>query len=73
MDKKLERQKQLNEFREDFHKLQNAETKKSIKKEAYEIKKTTQDMKEEYNKDTGSLRKKKSNRNPVNKKSLKST
>jgi replicative superfamily II helicase len=36
-------QKQLNELREYFNKLQN-ETKEIIKKEIYEIKKTAQDM-----------------------------
>jgi predicted RNase H-like nuclease (RuvC/YqgF family) len=50
-------QKQLNELREDFGKLQS-ETKDTIKKEICEIKKTTQDMKEEFNKDKEYLRKK---------------
>jgi hypothetical protein len=36
-------QKQLNELREDFIKLQS-ETKETIKKEIYEIKKTEQDI-----------------------------
>jgi hypothetical protein len=36
-------QKQLNELREDFIKLQS-ETKETIKKEIYEIEKTEQDM-----------------------------
>jgi conjugal transfer/entry exclusion protein len=54
--KKLEKtQKQLNELRKDFNKFQS-ETKKTIQ-EIYEIKKTTQDMKEEFNKDMENLRK----------------
>jgi t-SNARE complex subunit (syntaxin) len=41
-------EKQLNEFREDFNKLQN-ETKETIKKkEVHKIKKTTQNMIEEF-------------------------
>jgi hypothetical protein len=45
-----------------------------IKMEIHEIKKTVQDMKEEFNKDMESLKKKKkeSNRNPGNKNFLKS-
>jgi hypothetical protein len=48
-NEKLERtQKQLNELREDFVKLQN-ETKETIKKiYIYEIQKITQDMKEKF-------------------------
>jgi hypothetical protein len=42
---------------EDFNKLQN-ETKEIIKIEIYEIKKIAQDMKEEFNNDIESLRKK---------------
>jgi molecular chaperone DnaK (HSP70) len=61
--------KQLNELREDFNKHQS-ETKDIIKREIYEIKKTTQNIKEELNKDMENLRKKGSNRNPGNKKSL---
>jgi hypothetical protein len=52
----LRRHKQLNELREDFK--HESETKKTIKKEVYEIKKTTQDMKEELNIDMENLRKK---------------
>jgi arginine decarboxylase-like protein len=48
-------QKQLSEFREDFNKLQS-DTKETIKKVIYEIKKTTQDMKKEFNKDRLNLR-----------------
>jgi hypothetical protein len=42
---------------EDFNKLQS-QPKETTKKEKYEIKKTTQDMKEELNKHMGKLRKK---------------
>jgi uncharacterized membrane-anchored protein YhcB (DUF1043 family) len=49
--------KQLNELREDFNKHQS-ETKDIIKREIYEIKKTTQNIKEESNKDMKNLRKK---------------
>jgi hypothetical protein len=49
--------KQLNELREDFNKHQS-ETKDIIKREIYEIKKTTQNIKEELNKDMENLRKK---------------
>jgi hypothetical protein len=42
------------------------------KKEIHEIKKTIQDMKEEFNKDMEKSQKKESNRNPGNKRSLKS-
>jgi hypothetical protein len=41
-----------------------------LKKKMYEIKETTQDMKEGLNKDMENLRKKESNRNPGNKKSF---
>jgi predicted nucleic acid-binding Zn-ribbon protein len=55
--KKLQKtQKQLNKLREDLEKLQSA--KETIIKEIYEIKKTAHDMKEEFNKDIGNLRKK---------------
>jgi hypothetical protein len=48
----------ISELREDFNKLQK-ETKKTIKRSERDvIKKTTQDMKEEFNKDMESLRKK---------------
>jgi DNA-binding protein YbaB len=40
--------------------------KEIIKKEIYEIKKTAQNMKEEFKKEMESLRKKESNRNPGN-------
>jgi hypothetical protein len=64
-------QKQLSELREDFNKLQS-ETKETIKKkEVHQIRKTTQDMKEEFNKDIANLRKQ-LNRNPENKNFLKS-
>jgi hypothetical protein len=50
-NKKLEKtQKQVNELRYDIYKLQG-ETKETTKKEICELKKTTQDMKEEFNKD----------------------
>jgi succinylglutamate desuccinylase len=56
--KKLEKtQKQLNELREDFNK-HPSETKDTIKRQIYEIKKTTQNIKEELNKDMENLRKK---------------
>jgi predicted nuclease with TOPRIM domain len=67
-NKKLKNtQKQLSELREDFNKHQS-ETKETIKnkKEICEIKKTTQNMKEELNKDLENLRKKEPNRNPGN-------
>jgi chromosome segregation ATPase len=54
---------------EDFNKLQH-EAKETIKIELYEIKKTTQDMKQEFNKDMENLRKKEPNRNAGNKKLL---
>jgi predicted nucleic acid-binding Zn-ribbon protein len=63
-------QKQLNEFRKDFHKLQS-ETKETIKKkDIHEIKKTTRDMKEEFSNYMENLRKKESNRHHGNKKFL---
>jgi F0F1-type ATP synthase membrane subunit b/b' len=63
-------QKQINEFREDFNKHQS-ETKDTIKKERYmNWRRLTQNIKEELNKDKESLRKKESNRNPENKKSI---
>jgi hypothetical protein len=55
--KKLRRQKQLNELREDFNKHQS-EAKDSIKREIYETKKTTQNIKEELNKDIENFSKK---------------
>jgi hypothetical protein len=60
-NKEPKKQKQINDLREDFNKHQS-ETKNTIKKEIYEIKRT-QNIKEEWNKDTENLRKKKSNRN----------
>jgi hypothetical protein len=50
-------QKQLNELREDFNKLQSG-IKETIKKKIYEIKKTTQNVKQEFNKDMENLKKK---------------
>jgi uncharacterized protein involved in exopolysaccharide biosynthesis len=56
-NKKLEKiQKQLNELRKGFNKLQN-ETKKTSRKQTCEIK-TAQDMKEDFNKDMENLKKK---------------
>jgi chromosome segregation ATPase len=56
--KKLEKtQKQLSELREDFKKHQS-ETNETIKNEIYEVKKTTEDMKEDLNRDIENLRKK---------------
>jgi hypothetical protein len=49
-------QKQIKEFREDFNKHQS-ETKNTIKREIYELKMTTQNIKEELNKDMENLRK----------------
>jgi hypothetical protein len=43
--------KQIKELREDFNKHQS-ETKDMIKKEIYELKMITQNIKEELNKDT---------------------
>jgi hypothetical protein len=48
----------------------NVKQRRLHKKEIYETKTTTQDIKEELNKDMEYLRKKESNRNPGNKKSL---
>jgi hypothetical protein len=56
-NKEPKKQKQINDLREDFNKHQS-ETKNTIKKEIYEIKRT-QNIKEEWNKDTENLRKKK--------------
>jgi hypothetical protein len=50
-------QKQLNELREDFNKHQS-ETKDTMKREIYDLKMTTQNIKEELNKDMENLRKK---------------
>jgi hypothetical protein len=61
--------KQIKELREDFNKHQT-ETKETIKREIYELKRTTQNVKEELNKHMENFRKKESNRNPGNKKSL---
>jgi hypothetical protein len=66
----LRKQKQEYELKEDFNKLQN-ETKETIKN-IYEIKKTAQEMKEELNKDMEKSQKNESNKNPGNKKFLKS-
>jgi hypothetical protein len=50
-NKELENtQKQLNELREDFDKHQ-CETKDTVKREIYKLKMTTQNIKEELNKD----------------------
>jgi hypothetical protein len=62
-------QKHIKELREDFNK-QQSETKGTIKTEKRELKRTTQIIKEELNKDMENLRRKKSNLNPGNKKSL---
>jgi hypothetical protein len=51
------RQKKINELREDFNKHQ-CETKDTIKKEIHELKLTTQNIKEELNKEMENLRKK---------------
>jgi hypothetical protein len=67
--KNIRRQKQIKELREDFNKHQS-ETTDTIKKEIYELKFTTENIKEELNKNMENLRKKESNRNPGNKKSL---
>jgi chromosome segregation ATPase len=57
-NKELEKtQKQLKELREDFSKYQS-ETKNTIKREIYEIKKTTQNIQKELNKDMGNPQKK---------------
>jgi hypothetical protein len=60
----------MKELREDFIKHQS-ETKDTIKKEINELKMTTQNLKEELNKDMENLRKKESNRNPGNKRDWK--
>jgi hypothetical protein len=62
-------QKQIKELKEDFNKHQS-ETIDTIKREIHELKRTTQIIKEELNKDMKILRRKESNRNPRNKKSL---
>jgi hypothetical protein len=49
-------QKQMKKLREDFNKYQS-ETKDTIKREIYELKMTTQNIKEELNKDMENLRK----------------
>jgi hypothetical protein len=58
--------KQINKHREDINKHQS-ETQDTIKIERYELKITTQNTKQELNKDMKHLRKKESNRNPGNK------
>jgi F0F1-type ATP synthase membrane subunit b/b' len=50
-------QKQIKELREDFNKHQS-ETKEIIKREIYELKMTTQNIKEKLNKDMENLRRK---------------
>jgi hypothetical protein len=50
-------QKQINELRDDYNKHQS-ETKDRIKKQIYELKMTTQNVKQELNKDMENLRKK---------------
>jgi chromosome segregation ATPase len=50
-------QKQINELRKDFNKHQ-IETKDTLKKEIYELKMTTKNMKEELNEDMENLRRK---------------
>jgi chromosome segregation ATPase len=50
-------QKQIKELREDFNKHQS-ETKYTTKKEIHELKRTTQIIKEELNKDLENLRRK---------------
>jgi SET domain-containing protein len=49
--------KQVKELREDFNKHQS-ETKDTIKREIHELKRTTQIIKEELNKDMENLRRK---------------
>jgi SET domain-containing protein len=49
--------KQIKELREDFYKHQS-ETKDTVKREIHELKKTTQIIKEELNKDMENLRQK---------------
>jgi hypothetical protein len=51
------KQKQINELREDFNKHQSA-TKDTIFKKIYELKKTTQNINEDLNKDMENFRKK---------------
>jgi hypothetical protein len=48
---------QINELRQDFN-IHQSETKDTIKIERYEFKRTTQNIKEELNKDMANLRKK---------------
>jgi uncharacterized membrane-anchored protein YhcB (DUF1043 family) len=68
MNKELKKsQKQINELREDFNK-HKSETKDTIKREIYEIKKTTK-HKREVKQIYGKPQKKESNRNPGNKQS----
>jgi hypothetical protein len=62
-------EKQINELREDFNKHQS-EAKDNVEREIYELKMTTQNMKEELTKGMEKSQKKESNRNPGNKKSL---
>jgi hypothetical protein len=50
-------QKQINDLRQDFNKHQS-ETKDTIKREKYELKMTTQNIKQEWNKDMEYHRKK---------------
>jgi 1,2-phenylacetyl-CoA epoxidase catalytic subunit len=63
-------QKQINKFREDIDKLQS-ERKETILEEIYEMK-PTQDIKEEFNKDTENFRKKNQTKTLGEKKLLKS-
>jgi hypothetical protein len=51
-------QKQIKELREDFNKHQS-ETKDTIKREMHELKRTTQTIKEELNKNMENLTRKK--------------
>jgi hypothetical protein len=57
--------------REDFNKLQS-ETQETMKKEIREKEKTTEDMKEEFNKDMEKPQKKRIKQKPWNKMCLKS-
>jgi hypothetical protein len=55
---------------ENRYPVKQSETKDTIKREIYDLKMTTQSIKEELNKDKENLRKKESNRNPGNKVSV---